>query len=129
MANFLLHAHSGLRYLVLLAALVALAALAYALAARRDVPATRGLTTAFVVILDVQLLLGLALIVTGIWYPALIGHLALMLLALAVAHVASVRARRSADPRQAVTLRLVAVAVPLLLVMAGILAIRPSIFA
>lgn len=122
--NALYHAHSGLRYLVLLLGLVALAVLAWGLATRRTTGAERGLTAAYTGALDLQLLLGLGVIVLGgIWYPALIGHLTMMILAAAVAHIASVRARRTAEPRRATRLRLIGVAISLVLLVGGIMSI------
>lgn len=123
----LYHAHSGLRYLVLLLGVVALAAFAWAYLARRPLPAARGLMGAFVGTLHLQLLLGLALVVGGIWYGALMGHLTLMLVAAVVATVALVRARRAADERRALGVRLGGVAVALLCVVLGILAIGRSV--
>jgi hypothetical protein len=125
--NALYHAHSGLRYLVLLLGLVALAAFAYGLVARRPVPAGRAIMGAFVGTLHLQIILGLVLVLGGIWYGALMGHLTLMLVAGAVATVALVRARRAPDERGALTIRLVGVVVALLCVVGGILAIGRSL--
>lgn len=122
------HAHSGLRYLVLLAAFVAVAYLLYALATGRATErASRVLTSVFVGLLDLQILLGLLLMVSGIYYPALMGHLMMMILAAVVAHGASVMARK-AEPRRALMLRLLGVAGALVLIVGGILSIGRSIF-
>ena len=126
--NILFQANSGLRFLVLLVGAVALLVLLSALGTGRAARATRGLTAAFVGLLDLQVLLGLALVLAGIWYGALMGHLVLMVVALVVAHVASIRARRSTDARRAIVMRLVAVAVPLALIVGGIMAIGRSVF-
>ncbi len=126
--NALYHAHSGLRYLVLLLGLVALALFAYGVLARRPVPAGRALMGAFVGTLHLQVLLGLALVVGGIWYGALMGHLTLMLVAAVVATVALVRSRRAVDERRALVLRLGGVAVALLCIVLGILAIGRGVF-
>ena len=56
--NFLFHAHSGLRYIVLLVGLVAIAVLAIGLIRKKPIGAERGLTAAFVGVLDLQVLLG-----------------------------------------------------------------------
>lgn len=127
--TFLFHAHSGLRYLVLLSAVVALGYYAYALATGRTAerPA-RTLTAVFVGFLDLQVLLGLLLMVTGIYYPALMGHLMMMLLAVVVAHGASVAARRSDDFRRALQIRLAGVVVALVLIVGGILSIGRAVF-
>jgi hypothetical protein len=126
MQAFLFHAHSGLRYLVLLAAVVAAGYSIFGWVQARgyDRPA-RVLGSVFVGLLDVQILLGLALLVVWPFYPALIGHITLMGLALVVAHATSIGNRRRPEgpthPRQ-----VVGIALTLLIVIAGILAIgRP----
>lgn len=123
----LYHAHSGLRYLVLLAGVAALLVLAYGVIARKPVGAGRGLSLAFTGLLDLQIVLGLVLVAGGMFYGALMGHLTMMLLAGVAAHVASVLARRAADERRAATLRLAGVAVALLLIVGGIMAIGRSL--
>lgn len=127
--TFLFYAHSGLRYLVLLAGLVAVAYLAYAAATGRgaDRP-SRIVTAAFTGLLDLQIVLGLLTMVTGIYYPALIGHLVMMLLAAAVAHGASITARRPEQAARAATIRLAGVAVALLLIVGGIVSIGRAVF-
>ncbi|MDQ3556179.1 MAG: hypothetical protein M3409_05320, partial [Gemmatimonadota bacterium] len=98
----LYYAHSGLRYLVLFAGVAALVVLAAGLL--RHAPYGRGARaagTAFVVALHLQVLLGVGLILGGIWYPALAGHLVLMLGAAVAAPLGTVRAKRAADPRGA----------------------------
>jgi hypothetical protein len=127
--TFLFHAHSGLRYLVLIAGIAAVAYFAFALATGRTAerPA-RILTAMFVGFLDLQIVLGLLLMVAGIFYGALMGHLVMMLLAAAAAHGASVMARRSADPRRALQIRLAGVVVALLLIVGGVMAIGRSVF-
>lgn len=117
-------AHSGLRYLVLLAAAVALLVLAVGWARRS--PYGRGarmVTASFAGALHLQLLLGVALVALGRWYTAVAGHLVLMLAAAAVATAASARARRSPDARRAYTLALGGTALALVLVVVGIAAI------
>lgn len=126
--NILFHAHSGLRYLVLLAGVLALV---YSLVAMlRDRPWDRPgriLLTSFVGLLDLQVLLGLILVFVLAFYPALWGHLVMMILAAVVAHVASaINKRRPAEGRS----HLVAVlgsAGALILVVGGITAIGRSI--
>ena len=113
--NILYQAHSGLRYLVLLVGVVALVVLAYGVATRRPVGAARGLTAAFTGLLDLQILLGVGLVT--------------MLLAAAAAHVSSVMAKRAADERRALTIRLVGVVLTLGLIAAGITAIGRGLFA
>lgn len=126
--NAVYYAHSGLRYLVLLAGLAALVALAYGMITRRSPGAARGLTAAFTGLLDLQIVLGLVLVAMGIFYGALMGHLTMMLLAAIAAHVGSRLAKRAADERGATAMRLGGVVVALVLIVGGIMAIGRSVF-
>jgi cbb3-type cytochrome oxidase subunit 3 len=125
--NALFAAHSGLRYLVLLAGLVAVVYFALGLAQKR--PYTRAVRTVgaiFSGLMDLQILLGLILVLMGRYYPQLIGHIVLMVLAAVVVHVLLAKNRKRAQPGYA--LPLAGVVLGLVLLAAGILAIRPSIF-
>jgi hypothetical protein len=118
----LFHAHSGLRYLVLLAGLVLVAYCLFGLATRRPyTKAVRILGAVFSGLLDLQILLGLVLVLTWPWYPALIGHIVMMLLAAGVAHGALVVNRKRAQP--GLVLPLVAGAGALALIAGGVMAI------
>ena len=124
----LFHAHSGLRFLILAVAVLAIAV--YGLALARERPQSsfdRILMSVFTGLLDLQLVLGVALIVSGILYPALIGHIAMMVLAVVVAHVAGVISRKTVDAKKAHSMRLAGVLGALVLVLGGILAIGRSI--
>lgn len=125
----LYYAHSGLRYLVLLAGILAVLYYAYARATERpiDRPA-RIVGAAYTGLLDLQIVLGLVTVLAGIYYPALIGHIVLMLLAAAVAHGASVLTKNTADVRRYHAVRLAGVLVSLLLVAGGIMAIGRRLF-
>ena len=125
--NILYHAHSGLRYLVLLAALAAVIALAYALITRRAGRATRILPAVFTGLLDLQVLLGVGLVIGGVLPDAVVGHLVMMVLALAVAHGASILGRRAKDEWREIIVRLVGILVALVLVAGGIMAIGRSV--
>lgn len=123
----LLHSHSGLRYLVLLAGILALAYFAYGLATKRPFDKTgRILGSVFVGLLDLQILLGLAMVFMGLYYPQLMGHLAMMLLAAVVAHVLLVINRKRPTPNW--VLPLAGVALALLLIVGGIMAIGRGVF-
>ena len=123
--DMLFAAHSGIRYLVLLVGLIALAWFARGAVARRPfVRPSPAILTAFVGFLDVQILLGLALVIGGRRPAAVWGHLAVMLTAAAVIHVVSKRQKRRSAGGHG--LPLVGVAVTLALIVVGILAIgRP----
>ena len=125
--NALYHAHSGLRYLVLLAAVVAIVVLGYGLATGRRLSSTRAVTASFTGLLDLQVLLGLALVIGGMLTAKATGHLVMMVLALVVAHAASVIAGRATDERCELTVRLVGVVLSLVLIVGGIMAIGRSV--
>lgn len=129
MTNILFYAHSGLRHLVLLVGIIALLYFAVGLFTRRAYtrPA-RILSAVYTGLLHLQILLGIVLVVTGIYYPALIGHIFLMLIAVAAAQGLSIFAKRSADDRRKWGLSLAAVVVSLALILAGISAIGRSPF-
>ena len=129
MLTFLYHAHSGLRYLVLLAGLAAAVLLAMGLFSRRPFgnPA-RAAHAAFNGLMDLQLLLGIVMVAMGRFYPSLIGHMVMMVLAVAASHATSVLARKAPDARRAYSLGLMGVVVALALIVGGIMAIRSSPF-
>ena len=125
--NALYHAHSGLRYLVLLAAVAALAALGYGLATGRGLRVARVLPVAFTGLLDLQILLGIGLVLAGLFPDAAVGHLVMMVLAAVAAHASSILAQRSTDDRRALVLRLAGVALALVLIAGGVLALGRSV--
>lgn len=121
--EMLFAAHSGLRYLVLFSGLLALAWFAWGKATGRPFarPAP-ALLTAFVGFLDVQALLGIALLIGGHRPPGIWGHVALMAAAVTFAHVMKKRSKRMAGYGAPI----LAVAGALALVVVGILSIgRP----
>jgi hypothetical protein len=124
----LYHAHSGLRYLVLLAGLASF--LYSIIAAVSDRPWDKGgrvLLMAFVGTLDLQLLLGLVLVFLFPFHAMLWGHIVLMVLAAAAAHFTSIRIRRrGGEPRAHLTAAL-GVAGTLVLIVGGITAIGRSV--
>ncbi|HYH78627.1 MAG TPA: hypothetical protein VEX86_02495 [Longimicrobium sp.] len=127
MINAIFHAHSGLRYLVLLAAVVALVVLALGASGRQPFgKRARVVLSIFSGLLDLQILLGIAMVVMGCFYSALIGHLMMMILAAVAVHGLSVYARKQGVPRRAHTVALIGVLVGLALIAAGIGAIGRS---
>jgi len=121
--NILYHAHSGLRYLVLLAAIAALVALTYALSTGRSMRSASMVAAAFSGLLDLQLLLGVALVIGGIFPDAVVGHLIMMVLAAVVTHTSSIVGRRSSSERRELAIRLGGIVVALALIVGGIMAI------
>lgn len=124
----LFQAHSGVRYLVLLLGAVALVwSLAGMLSGRRYDRGMRITASAFAGILHLQILLGIGVIFTRGFYPALIGHISMMVFAAAVAQVtSSVQRRRDPEDRGYLP-HFVATAVALVLVIGGIMAIQRPI--
>lgn len=120
----LYQAHSGVRYLVLLLAVIVIVMALHGVITRRASGKGDRITMAgFTGALDLQILLGIGLIVAGIFYGALIGHVMMMLLAAVSAHAAAVLARRSTDDRRAHAIRLGGVLLALLLIVGGVSAI------
>jgi hypothetical protein len=125
--NALYHAHSGLRYLVLLAGLLALLVFAYGLITHRPVRGAPGFTAAFTGLLDLQLVLGFGLFLGGIVYDALMGHIVMMILAAVAANGAAILAPRAANERQELVMRIAGVVIALACIVIGILAIGRSV--
>lgn len=119
-------AHSGIRYLVLFAGLAALVWFAYGkLAGRPFVRPSPALLAGFMGFLDLQILLGIALVIGGRRPAAVWGHLAVMLAAAVVIHVVAARHKRRPQPAGH-GLPLLGVVITLGLILVGILAIgRP----
>ncbi len=129
MSNFVLNAHSGLRYLILLAGVLTVFYAMYgAVAGRSYDKGMRILATSFVGTIHLQLLLGLALIFSGRFQPALTGHIFMMLFAAAAAQIpVSVMRRRPEETKSFLPHGVGAIAA-LGLIAAGILAIgRPIV--
>jgi hypothetical protein len=123
----LYHAHSGLRYLVLLAGLLALIVFAYGLITRRPVRAAPALTAAFTGLLDLQLVLGFGLFFGGIFYNAVVGHMVMMILAAVAANGAAILAPRATTKRQELAMRIAGVAIALVCIVIGIMAIGRTV--
>lgn len=128
MANFLFGFHSGWRYVVLLAGLIALV---LSLAGFREGRLSAGalrVIRLYTTALDLQLLAGVGLLVVRPFFPALIGHLVLMVATVAVAHLLSVTLKRRPPERRTPALAATGVGITLLLIVGGILAIgRPLV--
>lgn len=122
--NMVYYAHSGLRYLVLLAALAALVVLVRGRSGNRPYDrAARATTGAYMGLLHLQVVVGILLVVLGRWYGAVMGHLIMNLLGVAVATVLIGWAKRETDARRGYTYALTGVAGSLLLLFLGIAAI------
>jgi heme A synthase len=127
--RMLFFAHSGLRYLLLLVGIVALLYFAYAVATKKgDEKLSRILGSSFAGLIDLQVLIGIGMVVMGLYYPALLGHLFMMLGAAVVAHVAMAMAKTAQPPERRNAFRLAGVVVALVLMVAGILSIGREVF-
>lgn len=123
----LYHAHSGLRFLVLLLGVANLVVLGIGVARKEPFGKLhRVLGAAFAGSLHLQVLLGAAMVALGRYYPALIGHMVMMVLAAVVAQATSSVNRRRAEP--ALTLPLVGVVLALLFIAGGVMAIGRGLF-
>ncbi len=123
----LFHAHSGLRFLILLLGVVNVVVLGSGLVTKKPFGKVhRILGASFAGSIHLQVVLGLVLVAMGRWYPALIGHLAMMLLAAVVAQAAMTVNRRRATP--SMQLPLIGVVVALLCIFGGVMAIGRGLF-
>jgi predicted AlkP superfamily pyrophosphatase or phosphodiesterase len=123
----LFHAHSGLRFLVLLSAVVAIGICAVGLMQKKEFSKLARIScSVFIGTLHTQVLLGIIMVAMGTWYPKLMGHLVMMLLAAVLAQVLIIKNKKSSKPGYA--LPLIAIGGALLLIVGGIFAIGRSPF-
>lgn len=118
------YAHSGFRYLVLLAAIAVLLYSAVGMVRGRPYDRTmRILATVLAGSLHLQVLLGFAVLFSGRFYPALIGHILPLLLAAVVAQIVPSVMRRRPEAEQRYLPHLISGVVTLALIWVGIAAI------
>jgi hypothetical protein len=129
MSSLLLNAHSGLRYLILLGGILTLLYASYGVASGRSYDKTiRILASSFVGAIHLQLLLGLALLFSGMFQPALTGHIFMMLFAAAAAQIPVSVMRRRPQELKSYLPHGIGALVALAAIAAGILAIgRPIV--
>ena len=122
-------AHSGIRYLVLLLAVVcAVYAIVGWATGRPYDRAMRGIASAFAGVIHLQILVGLAVIFTSGFYPALMGHITMMIAAAAVAQIPASVMRRRPEEKRTYAPHAVSALVALALIAGGVMAIgRPLI--
>ena len=125
----LLNAHSGFRYLVLLAGLLVIGYATYGVAAKREYDRTmRILAAAFTGLVDLTAVLGLATLFSGVFYPQLGGHIVMMVLAAVVAHAVSAVMKRRPPEERTFAPHIVGTLVVLGMIASGIVAIgRPIV--
>jgi phosphoglycerol transferase MdoB-like AlkP superfamily enzyme len=123
----LLHAHSGLRFLILALGALNLVVLGLGLAQKKPFGKMhRALGASFAGALHLQVLLGVAMVAMGRYYPALIGHMTMMVLAAVVAQVAMSKNRRRETP--GLKLPLIGVAAALFFIVGGVMSIGRGLF-
>ncbi len=125
----LFSAHSGLRYLVLVAGVLVLGYAAYGQATKREYDKTmRILAAVFTGAIDLTALFGVAHLMSGVFYPQLSGHIASMVLAVVVAHVVPAVMKRRPIAERTFMPHIVGTLIVLALVAGGIMAIgRPIV--
>jgi hypothetical protein len=125
--NLVFHAHSGLRYLVFLMALVTLVVFVVGqLQARPFGRVHRVLGASYAGLVHLQATLGLILVALGKYYPRLLGHLVLMLAVAVVLQLLLSMNRRLATPT--FRLPLIGVTVSLVGFVGGLAAIGRGLF-
>lgn len=123
----LLHAHSGLRFLILLFGVANVIALGAGLAMKQPFGKVhRILGASFAGCLHLQVLIGFAMVAMGRWYPQLAGHLAMMFIATTVAQATTTINRKRPVP--GFQLPLIGTLVALACIVGGIMAINRGIF-
>jgi hypothetical protein len=128
MPDIVFNAHSGLRYLVLLlAVLTTLYALVGYFQKKPVDKAGLTMLRIFTVVLDIQVVLGIVTLVTRDFYPQLIGHLVMMIGAVAIAHLGAVRLKKAAPEARTNGMLLTTSLIALLAIVGGILAIQRPI--
>lgn len=131
MSPFVFAAHSGFRFMVLLFGAAAAVASVAGLSGGPTSGAGRialRLYRIYVGTLDLQLLLGLATVALRPFHAQYIGHIAMVVLAVVVAHLVSVRLKKAAPEGRRPAVVLAGVVISLGLIVGGILAIgRPIV--
>ena len=125
----LLHLHSGLRYVVLLLGVAVIAYAGFGVATKRAYDQRmRALAAAFTGAIDLTALVGLAHLFTSRFYAQLGGHIAMMVLAVAVAHAVSAVMKRRPPEQRTYMPHMVSAIIVLAIVSFGILSLgRPIV--
>lgn len=125
----LLYAHSGIRYMVILAGLAVVAYALMGVAGRRPYDSRmRVLSGVFAMFLHLNVLLGLGLLFTRPFAPYLIGHISLMVFAAVAAQIVPSVMRRRPEEERTWLPHLVSGVVSLGLIVAALSAIGAPIF-
>ena len=126
MMPMVFYTHSGVRYLVLVAAVAAVVYLLVGmLRGGQFDKLAKILTAAYVGLLDLQVGFGVVLYLLIPSYPQLLGHVVMALAAVSVAHVANIMNKRGDEPSLGIALA--GVVISLILIVGGIWAIGREI--
>lgn len=129
MLTGLLHAHSALRYLVLLAGAAALLYSLFSVLTRRPYDRwVRSTAAAFTGLLHLQVLLGFFVLLSGRFSAQLIGHIFMMLLAATASQIPLSVLKRRPEMQRSALPHLIGTAVALILIAGGVLAIGRGVF-
>ena len=121
------YAHSGVRYLVFLAGLVTLGYAIFGAVTRRPYDRTMlRLARTFTALTHIQVVLGVALLLSGRFYPALVGHIMSMVFAAVAATIPPAVMKRREPAARTYLPHVIATLVALALMVMGILAIGRS---
>jgi predicted permease len=124
--DFIVGLHSLLRWLVVVAAVAAVIRYVIDLAGKSpDVELGRKLMMAYTILLDVNVLLGIILLVghavgVGQILPIWIEHAVTNLIAVTIAHIFAARSRKMPDPKRTAAWRLAGVVVSMALIVLGV---------
>ncbi|MBL4888895.1 MAG: hypothetical protein JKX97_02600 [Candidatus Lindowbacteria bacterium] len=122
----LFYAHSGLRYLVLLACVIGLGYAIYGLVTKKDYDKKAFIMNiVYISLLDLQVLLGILLIFMINFHSQLIGHIVMMLLAIGSAHAFSSKNKKAQEP--GFKFMALGFGISLICIIGGIMAIGRSI--
>lgn len=124
MSSFFLQLHSGVRYLVLLACIMTVLYAIYGTVSRRSYDKRmRLLSSSFAGLMHLQILMGMALIFSGRFEPAVTGHILMMLFAAAAAQIPVSVMRRRPEEKKTYLPHGIWALVALAMIVAGVMAI------
>jgi hypothetical protein len=113
--------HSAIRWLVVIVGIIAAVRAVMVMSGQAGSKMDRGLMSGFTGLMDLNVLLGVILIVgLGEWELAQIEHAVLNLIAVVVAHVFVARAKKIDDPKRKAQFHLLSVVVSLAIIVVGV---------
>lgn len=126
---FMFWTHSGLRYLVYLAGLLTLAYAVYGAVRKQPYDRTMArLSTAFAWLIHINILVGVGVLFTGRFGPAVTGHIMVMVFAAAAAQVVPSVMRGRRPSERSYLPHVVGTLVALALVVVGVVALGRPVF-